>query len=118
MGPPHKCAVPILRECEGFGLTVAETMWKGTPVIGGNVGVIRYQIENGVNGFLVSSIEEAAERIVQMIKDERLRQQLGHKAKESVMRKFLLTRYLEQYLDLFSSIEATFHVRLHGSHNQ
>src|SRR5262249_56646165 len=35
---------------EGFGLTVAEAMWKGTPVIGGNVGGIRYQIEDGVNG--------------------------------------------------------------------
>src|SRR5437773_4762804 len=42
---------------EGFGLTVAEAMWKGTPVIGGNVGGIRYQIENGVNGYLVSSVE-------------------------------------------------------------
>src|SRR5437588_4890418 len=38
---------------EGFGLTVAEAMWKRRPVIGGNVGGIRYQIENGVNGFLV-----------------------------------------------------------------
>ena len=47
---------------EGFGLTVAEAMWKGTPVIGGNVGGIRYQIENGENGFLVSSVEEAAKR--------------------------------------------------------
>ena len=45
---------------EGFGLTVAEAMWKGTPVIGGNAGGIRYQIEDGVNGFLVSSVEEAA----------------------------------------------------------
>ena len=47
---------------EGFGLTVSEAMWKRTPVIGGNVGGIRYQIEAGVNGFLVSSVEEAAER--------------------------------------------------------
>ncbi len=45
---------------EGFGLTVAEAMWKGTPVIGGNAGGIRYQIEDGVNGFLVSSAAEAA----------------------------------------------------------
>jgi trehalose synthase len=54
---------------EGFGLTVSEAMWKSTPVIGGNVGGIRYQIENGENGFLVSSIEEAAERIVQLLKE-------------------------------------------------
>ena len=56
---------------EGFGLTVAEAMWKGTPVIGGNVGGIRYQIQDGVNGFLVDSVPEAAERIVQLLKDRR-----------------------------------------------
>jgi len=93
---------------EGFGLTVAEAMWKGTPVIGGNVGGIRYQIEDGVNGFLVSSIDEAAERIVRLIKDKNLREKLGHKAKEAVRQKFLLTRYLEQYLDLLNSFQADF----------
>jgi hypothetical protein len=41
-------------------------MWKGTAVIGGNVGKIRHQIQNGVNGFLVSSVQEAAGRIVQL----------------------------------------------------
>src|SRR5437870_10775373 len=56
---------------EGFGLTVAEAMWKGTPVIGGNVGGIRYQIEDGVNGFLVSSVEEAGECIVWLLKEDR-----------------------------------------------
>ena len=93
---------------EGFGLTVAEAMWKGTPVIGGNVGGIRYQIEDGVNGFLVSSIEETAERIVQLVKDEKLRCRMGERAKETVRKKFLLTRYLEQYLDLFSSFETIY----------
>ena len=52
---------------EGFGLTVAEAMWKGTPVIGGKVGGIKHQIEDGVNGFLVESIAQAAERIVQVV---------------------------------------------------
>jgi len=69
---------------EGFGLTVTEAMWKGTPVIGGDVGGIRYQIEDGVNGFLVSSVEEAAQRIVELIKDEQLRGRIGQKARETV----------------------------------
>jgi len=89
---------------EGFGLTVAEAMWKGTPVIGGNVGGIRYQIEDGVNGFLVSSIEEAAKRMVEVIGDKELRDEMGSKARETVRRNFLLTRYLEQYLDLFGEL--------------
>jgi trehalose synthase len=86
-------------------------MWKGTPVIGGNVGGIRYQIENDVNGFLVSSIEEAAERIVRLLKDEKLREEMGRKARETVREKFLLTRYLEQYLDLFGAFETSFRLR-------
>jgi trehalose synthase len=89
---------------EGFGLTVAEAMWKGTPVIGGNVGGIRYQIEDGVNGFLVSSIEETAARIVELINNKQLRDEMGSKARETVRRNFLLTRYLEQYLDLFGEL--------------
>jgi len=100
---------------EGFGLTVTEAMWKGTPVIGGNVGGIRYQIVDGVNGFLVSSVKEAAARIVQLVKDEKLRQRLGQKAKETVRQRFLLTRYLEQYLDLFNSFETIYRLtRLPG----
>ncbi len=38
---------------EGFGLTIAEGLWKGKPVIGGNVGGIPLQIEEGVTGYLV-----------------------------------------------------------------
>ena len=49
---------------EGFGLTVTEAMWKGAAVIGGNVGGIKHQIEDGVNGFLVNNVEQAAARIV------------------------------------------------------
>ncbi len=96
---------------EGFGLTVTEAMWKGAAVVGGNVGGIRYQIKDGVNGFLVSSVGEAAGRIVQLIKDEKLRLRLGQKAKETVARHFLLTRYLEQYLDLFNSFEVVYRLK-------
>jgi trehalose synthase len=93
---------------EGFGLTVTEAMWKGTPVIGGNVGGIRHQIEDGVNGFLVSSVEEAAQRIVQLINDEDLREQMGQKARETVRQRFLMIRLLEQHLDLLNSFETIY----------
>jgi trehalose synthase len=96
---------------EGFGLTVAEAMWKEKAVIGGNVGGIRHQIEDGVNGFLVSSVEEAAARIVQLIKDEDLGRQMGKRARETVKKRFLLTRLLEQYLDLFNSFETIHRLR-------
>ena len=108
----RKAAVVLQKSIrEGFGLTVAEAMWKGTPVIGGNTGGIRYQIRDGETGFLVSSVEEAAERIVTLIKNERLRNQMGQKAAEVVRKNFLLTRYLEQYLDLFNSFETVYRLK-------
>ena len=90
---------------EGFGLTVAKAMWKRTPVIGGNVGGIPSQIEDGVNGFPVSSIEEASERIVRLVKDKNLRDGMGKNGREMVRKKFLLSRYVEQYLDLFGKLQ-------------
>jgi trehalose synthase len=93
---------------EGFGLTVTEAMWKGTPVVGGNVGGIKHQIEDGVNGYLVSSVEEAAQRIVQLLKDEESRRAMGQRARESVRERFLMIRLLEQYLDLLGSFETIY----------
>lgn len=96
---------------EGFGLTVTEAMWKGTAVIGGNVGGIRHQIEDGADGYLVDSVEEAAERLVRLLKDERLRRAMGEKAKEKVRDRFLMTRLMEEWLDLVASFEANFRLR-------
>jgi len=111
----RKAAVVLQKSIrEGFGLTVTEAMWKGTPVIGGNVGGIKHQIEDGVNGYLVSSIDEAAARIVKLVKDEKLRHKLGKKARETVMKNYLLPHYLEKYLDLFGSFETSFKVRQAG----
>ena len=77
---------------EGFGLTVTEGMWKGKPVIGGNVGGIKAQIEDGETGYLVDSSEECGERIIQLINSPELRSQIGAAAKESVRKRFLMPR--------------------------
>ncbi len=90
---------------EGFGLTVTEAMWKRAAVVGGNVGGIRHQIDDGQNGFLVASVDEAAERIVQLLSDRSLRLQLGSRAKEKVREAFLLSRLLEDWLDLLARYE-------------
>ncbi len=83
-------------------------IWKGAAVIGGNVGGIRHQIEDGVSGFLVDNVEQAAEHIVRLVKDEALRRRLGERAKESVRKRFLMTRLMEDWLDLITSFEAVF----------
>ena len=83
---------------EGFGLTVTEAMWKGKPMIGGNAGGIRLQIEDGVSGYLVSSPAECADRIVALMTDDSLADHIGAAAHESVMQRFLLPRLALDYL--------------------
>ena len=96
---------------EGFGLTVTEAMWKGTAVIGGNVGGIKHQIEDGVSGYLVDNVEDAAARIVTLVKDQALRERLGRNARESVCNRFLMTRLMEDWLDLIGSFETRFQLK-------
>ena len=54
---------------EGFGLTVSEALWKGRPFIGGDVGGIPLQVDNGVSGYLVASVEECAARALDIVND-------------------------------------------------
>jgi trehalose synthase len=93
----QRAAAVVLQKStrEGFGLTVTEAMWKGAAVIGGDVGGIRHQIKDEWNGFLVSTPDQAAARMVQLLKDPGLRKQIGSRAKESVRQKFLMSRLLD-----------------------
>jgi trehalose synthase len=86
---------------EGFGLTVTEGMWKKTPVIGGNVGGIKLQIDDGVNGFLVDTIEETAEKIIYILKNPNKAKEIGEAGYIKIKNEFLLIKHVERYLDLF-----------------
>jgi len=85
---------------EGFGLTVTEAMWKGKPVIGGNVGGIRLQVINHHTGFLVDTPEGAAFRIRYLLKRKEKRLEMGEKARDFVLENFLITRHLREYMTL------------------
>jgi len=90
---------------EGFGLTVAEGLWKGKPVIGGKVGGIKIQIKDGENGFLVSSIQEATEKTLYLLKNPDIAQKMGKKGKEHVRERFLSIREIEDHLTLFNKLQ-------------
>ncbi|MEX2274362.1 MAG: glycosyltransferase [Actinomycetota bacterium] len=89
---------------EGFGLVVAEAMWKRKPVVGGDVGGIRLQIENGTNGYLVDSVQECAQRTVELLRDPDRCEAMGEAARARVRESFLTTRELEDYLLLIGSL--------------
>lgn len=89
---------------EGFGLTVSESLWKRVPVVGGNVGGIRIQIKDGRHGFLVSSVEEAAARTIELLRSAERRKAMGRAGRERVRRHFLLTRYLRDHLRLYAEL--------------
>ncbi|HEX9758199.1 MAG TPA: glycosyltransferase [Nitrospiria bacterium] len=90
---------------EGFGLTVTEALWKGKPVIGGSVGGIPLQINHGITGFLVHSVEGAAFHIRQLLHNPQLTKRMGEMGKEHVRQNFLITRQAKDYLALWVSLE-------------
>jgi trehalose synthase len=91
---------------EGFGLTVAEAMWKSRPVVAGRVGGIQDQIVDGVSGVLVdpADLEEVARVIDQLLADPRRAAKMGEAARQRVTEEFLGTRHLVQYMNLLEGL--------------
>jgi len=87
---------------EGFGLTVSEAIWKARPFIGGAVGGIPLQVQDGVSGYLVETVEECAQRTLEILEDPALGKGLGLAGKEHVRRNFLTPRLLRDWLSIFS----------------
>ncbi|MGM0439886.1 MAG: glycosyltransferase [Chlamydiota bacterium] len=91
---------------EGFCLAATEALWKGTPVVASNIGGLPTQINDGESGFLVDpyDFDGFADRIVALLKDDKLRRKIGPAGRENVRNKFLITRLLSDYLDMFIGI--------------
>jgi trehalose synthase len=87
---------------EGFGLTVSEALWKARPFIGGDVGGIPLQVQDGETGYLVSSPEECADRTLRILREPDLGKKLGRSGKEHVRRRFLTPRLLRDWLRIFT----------------
>lgn len=89
---------------EGFGLAVTEALWKGKPVVGGRVGGIPLQVLDGKTGFLVDSVEDAADRILYLLCHPEEARRMGQAGQEHVRRHFLLPRLLRDYLNMFHQV--------------
>jgi trehalose synthase len=90
---------------EGFGLTVAEALWKRKPVVAGAVGGIKIQVIDDLTGYLVHSPEGAAHRILQLLRDPERRRIMGENGYEHVRRNFLLTRHIKDYLLMMLAVD-------------
>lgn len=89
---------------EGFGLTVAEALWKAKPVVASNVGGIPLQIKNKYSGMLCYSVDGAAFAIKQLLHNPTYAKRLGENGREHIRINFLLTRHIKDYLLLFLSL--------------
>ena len=92
---------------EGFGLTVAEAMWKERPMVASRVGGIQDQIEDGVSGILIddpTDLEAVARAFDGFLDDPARAAKVGKAARERVVEHFLGTRSLLQYMDLIEKL--------------
>jgi trehalose synthase len=91
---------------EGFGLTVSEALWKGTPVVATEVGGIPLQVGDGKVGYLVrpGDYDTASERVVTLLEDAASRTELGIAGKEHVRSNFLIPRLLLDWLNLLREL--------------
>jgi trehalose synthase len=94
---------------EGFGLTVAEAMWKSRPVVASRIGGIQDQIVDGESGLLIddpADLGAAAAAIDSLLDDPARAEAIGAAARERVRQSFLGTRHLVQYMDLIARMLA------------
>jgi trehalose synthase len=94
---------------EGFGLTVAEAMWKARPVVASKIGGIQDQIVDGESGLLVDDPRDLTafgNAVCELLDDPDAAEAMGKNAQERVRDEFLGARHLIQYVDLIESLMA------------
>jgi trehalose synthase len=89
---------------EGFGLSIAEMLWKGKPVLGSHTGGIPLQLSGKLNYCLVQNIEECSAKIVRLVRDADYCRELGLAGQENVGSKFLIPRLVRDELKLIQSL--------------
>jgi len=92
---------------EGFGLTVAEAMWKSRPMVASRVGGIEDQVENGRSGLLIDDprdLQGFGRAVVLLLSDERQARSLGSAARLRIARRFLAPRHLMQQAGLIREL--------------
>jgi trehalose synthase len=99
------CSVGVLKSLrEGFGLSVAETLWKGRPVLGSRAGGIPLQLAGKLDYCLVNDVRECARKLVHLLTDEEYARELGEFGHEHIRRNFLSPRLVRDELAFVKSL--------------
>ena len=88
---------------EGFGLVVAEALWKARPMVASRVGGIPMQVTAG-GGILIDTIPEAAAACIKILKDPEFAREMGRRGKEHVREHYLMPRQLRDNLRLYAKL--------------
>ncbi len=98
--------VSLCSRNEGFGLSVAEALSCGNPVVGTKVSGISIQIKEGFNGYLVDvgDIEATAERIIKILLEPELREKMAENALKTVEEKFKIEQGIEKHMVLYNDV--------------
>jgi trehalose synthase len=94
---------------EGFGLTVAEAMWKQRPLVGSRVGGIQDQIVHAESGLLVHDPHDLggfAAAVTELLADPGRAARMGGEARRRVAERYLLPTHLGRYLALLDGLVA------------
>ncbi|MFC1905856.1 glycosyltransferase [Chloroflexota bacterium] len=89
---------------EGFGLVVAEALWKQTPMVAGNAGGIPMQMTGNLNDYLVNSVEECADKMVYLLDNPKASEELVVEGKENIRKNFLTPRLIRDELALVKKL--------------
>jgi trehalose synthase len=102
----QRAATVVLQKSvrDGVALTVAEAMWKGKPVVGGNTGGIPVQVVSDVTGYTVNSVAGTAYAVRHLLSNPEMIARMGSAGREHVRRNFLITRHLADYLALLTHL--------------
>jgi trehalose synthase len=95
---------------EGFGLTVAEAMWKSRPVVASRIGGIQEQIVHGDSGVLLDDPHDLAAygaAVTGLLADREAAERMGRRARERVRDRFTSVRSLLDYLALIRRVVRT-----------
>ncbi len=89
---------------EGFGLVVAEALWKGKPVVAGRAGGIPMQFPEAYQDYLVQDVESCAKQALKLLDGAEERRAFGKAGQEKVRKYFLLPRLIRDELKLIKSV--------------